>query len=134
MFGVYCCTVSSLISNARWELLTEEGEAVPVARNSFSFKMPKGLPGKLTFLDPLSSYMEVVLEFPANIAPTLSTTLYHDIRDTFFTAMERAMGTLHITTSDCQNCRSCAPSRVLSVLCWHIQPQWMTPAASLPAP
>ena len=95
MFGIYCCTVSSLISNARWELLTEEGEAVPVARNSFSFKMPKGLPGKLTFLDPLSSYMEVVLEFPANIAPTLSTTLYHDIRDTFFTAMERAMRTLH---------------------------------------
>ena len=95
MFGIYCCTVSSLISNTRWELLTEEGEAVPVARNSFSFKMPKGLPGKLTFLDPLSSYMEVVLEFPANIAPTLSTTLYHDIRDTFSTAMERAMRTLH---------------------------------------
>ena len=94
MFGVYCCTVSWLISNAGWKLLAEDGELVQVARNSFSFEVPMGFPGKLTFLDPLSYYLEVILELPASVA-TDSGTLYPEIRGNFFEGIREAMKTLH---------------------------------------
>ena len=83
MFGVYCCTITSLLSDAGWKLLSEDGEAVQVARNSFTFEMPMGLPGKLTFLDPISSYLEVVLDLPASIAAKHRPTLYPKVRDAF---------------------------------------------------
>ena len=95
MFGIYCCTVSSLISDAGWNLLTEDGEVVQVARNSITFEVPNGLPGKLTFLDPLSSYLEVVLELPVHIATEQSMTLYPEIRNAFVTAVKKSMKTLH---------------------------------------
>ena len=95
MFGIYCCTVSSLISNAGWNLLTEDGEVVQVARNSITFEVPNGLPGKLTFLDPLSSYLEVVLELPVHVAAEHSMTLYPEILNAFITAVKKSMETLH---------------------------------------
>ena len=95
MFGVYCCTISSLLSDAGWKLLTEGGDVVQVARNSFTFEVPMGLPGKLTFLDPISSYLEVILELPASVAAEHAVTLYPKVRDAFFTAIMKAMETLH---------------------------------------
>ena len=94
MFGVYCCTISSLLSDAGWKLLTEGGEVVQVARNSFTFQVPMGLPGKLTFLDPISSYLEVILELPASVAEN-AVILYPKVRDAFFAAIMKAMETLH---------------------------------------
>ena len=95
MFGIYCCTISSLMSDAGWKLLTEDGEVVQVARNSIAFEMPMKFPGKVTFSDPLSSYLEVAVELPSTVASVYSTKLYSDIRDTFFTAIKKAMETLH---------------------------------------
>ena len=95
MIGIYCCAVSYLTSEAGWKPLTEGGEVVQVARNSVTFKMPSGSAGKLCFLDPLSSYLEVVVELPAIVAEKRSAVLYREIRDTFFTAIQRAMETLH---------------------------------------
>ena len=95
MFGVYCCTISSLLSNAGWKLLIEDGEVVQVARNSISFKVPGDLPGKVTFLDPLSSYLEVAVELPARVAAKHKKTLYPKIRNSFMAAVEKAMETLH---------------------------------------
>ena len=95
MFGIYCCTVSSLISDAGWNLLTKHGEVVQVARNSITFEVPNGLPGKLTFLDPLSSYLEVILELPVHVAAEHSMTLYPEIRNAFITAVKKLMETLH---------------------------------------
>ena len=95
MFGIYCCTVSSLFSNAGWNLLTEDGEVVQVARNSITFEVPNGLPGKLTFLDPLPSYLEVVLELPVHVAAEHSMTLYPEILNAFITAVKKSMETLH---------------------------------------
>ena len=92
IIGIYCCAVSYLMSEAGWKPLTEGGEVVQVARNSITFEAPRGLPGKLCFLDPLSSYLEVVVELPAE---ERNTELYREIRDTFFTAIQRAMETLH---------------------------------------
>ena len=95
IIGIYCCAVSYLMSEAGWKPLTEGGEVVQVARNSFTFKMPSGSAGKLCFLDPLSSYLEVVVELPAIVAEEHSAELYSEIRDTFFTAIQQAMETLH---------------------------------------
>ena len=95
MFGIYCCTNASFMRDAGWKLLTEGGEEMQVARNSFTYEMPRGFPGKLTFLDPLSSYLEVVLEFPAVIAAELCAKLYREIRDTFITSIKKAMKTLN---------------------------------------
>ena len=92
MIGIYCCAVSYLMSEAGWKPLTEGGEVVQVARNGITFEAPRGLPGKLCFLDPLSSYLEVVVELPAE---ERNAQLYREIRDTFFTAIQRTMETLH---------------------------------------
>ena len=94
MLGIYCCTISYLLSEASWKLLTKDGKVVQVARNSVIFKLPRDLPGKLTFLDPLSSYLEVVVDIPVVIATQHSATLYNEIRDTFIEAMKSAMKTL----------------------------------------
>ena len=83
------------MSEAGWKPLTEGGEVVQVARNSITFEAPRGRPGKLCFLDPLSSYLEVVVELPAIIAEEYSAELYHEIHDMFFTAIQQAMETLH---------------------------------------
>ena len=96
IIGIYCCTISYLMSEAGWKLLTQGGEVVQVARNSITFEMPrKGLAGKLTFLDPLSSYLEIIVEFPVTIAEEHRAMLYHEIRETFFSAIQQAMKTQH---------------------------------------
>ena len=98
MFGVYCCTVSSLMSDFGWKLLTEGGEVVQVARNSISFTMPeewKDFPGSVTLLDPLSSYLQVVLELPVGLPSKQRLKLYSEIRDTCLAAVKKAMKTLH---------------------------------------
>ena len=95
MLGIYCCTISYLLTAAGWKLLTRDGEVVQVARNSITFQLPQNLPGKLTFLDPLSSYLEVAVDLPAAVAAQHSAVLYKEIRGTFVEAMKSAMQTLH---------------------------------------
>ena len=95
MLGIYCCTISYLLTKADWKLLTKDGEVVQVARNSISFQLPGPTAGKLAFLDPLSSYLEVVVELPRIVACKKSSTLFPQIRDTFITAIQRAMRTLN---------------------------------------
>ena len=95
MLGIYCCTISYLLTAAGWKLLTRDGEVIQVARNSITFQLPQNLPGKLTFLDPLSSYLGVAVDLPAAVAAQHSAVLYKEIRDTFVEAMKSAMQTLH---------------------------------------
>ena len=66
-----------------------------MARNSITFEVPKNNAGKVTVLDPLSSYLEVTVQLPAHIATKHSATLYPEIRDTFLAAVKKAMETLH---------------------------------------
>ena len=95
MLGIYCCTISYLLTKADWKLLTKDGEVVQVARNSISFQLPGPTAGKLAFLDPLSSYLEVVVELPRIVACKQSSKLFPQIRDTFITAIQVAMHTLN---------------------------------------
>ena len=95
MLGIYCCTISYILTKAGWKLLTRDGEVVQVARNSTTFKLPGNIPGKLTFLDPLSSYLQVVVELPQIVACKCSAALFCEIRDTFSAAVQQAMQTLN---------------------------------------
>ena len=95
MLGIYCCTIAYLLTRAGWKLLKKDGEVVQVARNSITFKLPRKLAGKLTFLDPLSSYLEVALELPEIVAHKHSAVLFNKIRDTFSAAVKQAMQTLN---------------------------------------
>ena len=102
MFGVYCCTVSSLMSDFGWKLLTADGEGVQVARNSIAFALPgdwSHCPGTVTLLDPLSSYFRVVLEVPASLSSKDCLKLYPQIRNTCLAAVKKAMKTLHYEAS-----------------------------------
>ena len=95
MLGIYGCTISYLLTKADWKLLTKDGEVVQVARNSIGFELPGPTAGWLAFLDPLSSYLEVVVELPRIVACKQSSTLFPQIRDTFITAIQGAMRTLN---------------------------------------
>ena len=95
MFGVYCCTTSSLMSESGWKPLTEGGDVVQMARNSITFEIPTSIPGvAVTLKDPLSSYLEVVVELPRPFVAKCKT-LFPKIRDTLFEAVEKAMKNLH---------------------------------------
>ena len=95
MLGVYCCTISYLLSKAGWKLLKENEDLVQVARNSTTFELPGNIPGQLTVRDPLSSYLEVVVDLPQIIACKCSAALFCKVRDTFFAAVKQAMQTLN---------------------------------------
>ena len=95
MLGIYCCTISYLLTKVGWKLLSKGGKVVQVARNSISFKLPRKLAGKLTFFDPLSSYLEVAVELPEIVAHKHSAALFSAIRNTFIAAVRQAMRTLN---------------------------------------
>ena len=89
MLGIYCCVISYLLTEVGWKLLSQEREVVQVARNSTILQLPQKLPAKLTFRDPLFSYLEIVVELP-KIAAEHSLGLYNEIRDTFIMAIYKA--------------------------------------------
>ena len=95
MLGIYCCTISYLLTKAGWKLLKKNEEVVEVARNSTAFELPGNIPGKLTFLDPLSSYLQVVVELPQIVASKCSAALFCEIREVFSAAVQQAMQTLN---------------------------------------
>ena len=94
MLGIFCCTISYLLTKAGWKLLTGHGEVVQVARNSITFQLPGSSSGKVTFRDPLSSYLEVVVDVPKVIISKLTKKVRHEISNTFITAVQQAMQTL----------------------------------------
>ena len=95
MLGIYCCTISYLLTVADWKLLSKGGEVVQVARNSITFQLPGSSSGRVTFRDPLSSYLEVVIDIPKVLTSTLSKKIRHEISNTFISAVKQAMRTLH---------------------------------------
>ena len=60
--GVYCFLLASLIAEAKWELLEEDGYPVQVSRNRVQFALSEKNPGCVTITDPFSSYFHVIVE------------------------------------------------------------------------
>ena len=60
--GVYCFLLASLIAEAKWELLEENGYPVQVSRNRVQFALSGKNPGCVTITDPFSSFFHVIVE------------------------------------------------------------------------
>ena len=60
--GVYCFLLASLITEAKWELLEEDGYPMQVSRNQVQFALPGKNPGSVTITDPFSLYFHVIVE------------------------------------------------------------------------
>ena len=90
--GVYCFLLASLITEAKWQLLEEDGYPVQVSRNSAQFTVPGKNPGYITITDSFSSYLHVSIDFPATVSreraqeiceevcPTIRETVLSGIR------------------------------------------------------
>ena len=68
LLGVYCFLVTSLIKEAKWELLTEDSRPVQLSRNRARFTVPGDNPECITITDSFSTFFYVRIEFPDNIA------------------------------------------------------------------
>ena len=101
--GVYCFLLASLITEAKWELLEEDGYPVQVSRNSAQFALPGGNPGYVNITDPFSSYFHVSINFPASVSQERAQEICEEvcptIRETVLTGIRKASQRLNYNNS-----------------------------------
>ena len=101
--GVYCFLLASLITDAKWELLEEDGYPVQVSRDSAQFNVPGKNPGCITVTDSFSSYFHVSIRFPASVSQERAQEICEDvcptIRETVLTGIRKASQTLNYNDS-----------------------------------
>ena len=66
--GVYCCLLSALITESKWELLMEDGNPIQLSRNRARFSIPGNHPGFITITDSFTSFFRVEITFPLDIS------------------------------------------------------------------
>ena len=101
--GVYCFLLASLITEAKWELLEEDGYPVQVSRNSAQFTVPGKNPGCITITDSFSSYLHVSIDLPASLsrerAQEICKKVCPMIRETVLTGIRKAYQRLNYNDS-----------------------------------
>ena len=101
--GVYCFLLASLITEAKWELLEEDGYPVQVSRNSAQFTVPGKNPGCITITDSFSSYLHVSIDFPASVSKERAQEVCEEvcplIRETVLTGIRKASQRLNYNNS-----------------------------------
>ena len=103
--GVYCFLLASLITEAKWELLEEDGYPVQVSRNRVQFALPGGNPGCVTVTDSFSSFFHVTidLEPPEGASIEGVRRIYEEtcptIRETILTGIRKASQKLNYNNS-----------------------------------
>ena len=103
--GVYCFLLASLITDAKWKLLTEDGNPVQLSRNSVRFVVPGNNPGYITITDSFSTFFHVSIEFPdqeeINEAKALDICeeVCPTIRETILTHIRKASHRLNYNNS-----------------------------------
>ena len=75
LLGVYCFLVTSLIKEAKWELLTEDSRPVQLSRNRAQFRVPGNNPGYITITDSFWTFFRVRIEFPDNVTAEQANTI-----------------------------------------------------------
>ena len=93
--GVYCCLITTLITEAKWELMTAGGRPVKVSRNQVQFKLPGDDPGVITITDSFSTFFHISIDFPedmevANIYRICESSC-STIRETLLTSIRKAL-------------------------------------------
>ena len=101
--GVYCFLLSSLITDAGWELLKEGRYPVQVCRNQAKFKLPGKNPGCVTITDSFSSFFHVAIEPPEDTSDERIHQIYEEvcpiIREAVLTGIRKASLKLNYTNS-----------------------------------
>ena len=101
--GVYCFLLSSLITEAKWELLMDEGCPVQISRNRVHFKVPDNQPGFITITDSFSTFFHVAITFPSDINADKALKICADIcptiRETILAGIRKALQTLNYNNS-----------------------------------
>ena len=102
--GVYCCLLASLITEAKWELMTENNSPVQVSRNQVQFRLPGKDPGAITITDSLiSTYLHVSINFPEDMDTTkaiqISKRVCPTIRETILSGIRKASQKLNYNNS-----------------------------------
>ena len=101
--GVYCFLLSSLITDAGWELLKEGSYPVQVCRNQAKFKLPGKNPGCVTITDSFSSFFHVVIQPPKDTSDKRIHEIYEEvcpiIREAVLTGIRKASLKLNYTNS-----------------------------------
>ena len=101
--GVYCFLIASLITEAKWKLLEENGYPVQVSRNRVQFALPGGNPGCITISDPFSSFFHVAIEPPEGASADricqICEELCPTIRETILTGIRKASQKLNYNNS-----------------------------------
>ena len=99
--GVYCFLLSSLIMEAKWQLLEVGGYPVQVSRNRVQFALPGKTTGCVTITDPFSSYFHVIVELepPEDASADGIQQIYKEIcpsiREIILTGIRKALHKLN---------------------------------------
>ena len=101
--GVYCCLLASLITEAKWELLTENDRPVQVSRNQVQFKLPGNDPGAITITDSFSTSFHVSIDFPEDMdtpeAFEICNKICPSIRETILSSIRKVSHKLNYNNS-----------------------------------
>ena len=100
--GVYCFLLASLITEAKWELLEDDGYPVQVCRNRVQFALPGKKPGCVTITDPFSSHFHVIVELKppeGASADGIQQKICPAIRETILTGIRKASQRLNYNNS-----------------------------------
>ena len=101
--GVYCFLLSSLITEAKWELLVDKGCPVQLSRNRVHFKVPKNHPGFITITDSFSTFFRIDITFPSDMSTAKALKVCEDvcpkIRETILAGIRKASRTLNYNDS-----------------------------------
>ena len=101
--GVYCCLLASLITEAKWELMTENDRPVQVSRNQVQFALPGENPGCITITDSFSTFFHVSIDFPEDVSSTDALQICEDvcptIRETILSEVRKASQKLNYNNS-----------------------------------
>ena len=101
--GVFCFLLASLITDAKWKLLTEDGNPVQLSRNRVRFAVPGNHPGCITITDSFSTFFHVSIEFPEDIteekALEVCEIICPNIRETILTHVRKASRRLNYKNS-----------------------------------
>ena len=103
--GIYCFLLASLITDAKWKLLIEDGNPVQLSRNRVRFAVPGNNPGYITITDSFSTFFHISIEFPdqEEISETKALEICEEvcptIRETILTHIRKASHRLNYNNS-----------------------------------
>ena len=101
--GVYCCLLSTLITDSKWELLMEDGNPVQLSRNQARFTIPGNHPGFITITDSFTTFFQIEITFPSDISQAKAIEVCEKvcplIRETVLTGIRKASQRLNYNDS-----------------------------------